>query len=144
MKRSFFLVMILFLGFLFQGSVTMAETKTCVVSCDWDGKDATGALEGSLPAVIKIYDASTDALKTQAEVNGPVSAFALPGFPVEVADNVKNTFTFYGTVTDSAGNVSAPSVVITKIIVGKDTVPPSKPSLIQMIISFIMRLLRIA
>ena len=119
----------MFLVFMFFGSLVIAADYTANVSLNWPGTDSLGNTEPSLPVTIKVYDAVSGAVKSQANVNGPVNAFAMPSFIVPVPDNGSTTLSVYATATDSVGNVSPNSETATVVIKGSDTLLPCTPTI---------------
>lgn len=92
----------------------------------WNGLDANGVLEGSLPVTIKLYNATTNLVVSQVNVTGPVTNFVMPDFIVTVPSNATLKVKFYATATDSVGNVSVKGPDSNEItLVGDDTVAPS-------------------
>lgn len=125
------LVLVVLLAFILPSISCFADTtKTVAATLTWDGKDANGSGEASMPVTIKLYqDGTTPVLKSTITVTGSVTNAAMPTFTLTVADNVTTTFNFYATASDSATppNVSPKSVSVPLTIVGKDTVAPGVP-----------------
>ena len=101
-----------------------AQAADCIVTCSWDGLQANGQIEGSLPVQIIIFDADTQDTLTQASVTGAVTDLQLPSFSLVPPDNEVLVVHIAAKAVDSAGNVSAPSEVKTIMLTGNDTVPP--------------------
>lgn len=101
----------------------------CTVSLTWDGKDALGKVEASLPVTFTVYDADTLDVLTSAQVNGAVAGYALPPFSYQAPDNQTITLRIQATAKDSKGNESPPSQVVSAIIKGQDTAGPLSPQI---------------
>lgn len=125
---------LLFLAILAFTIPVYAKDFNCGVTASWNGSDANGAVEGSLPVTIEIRDSANDALLSSATINSPVVNYEFPSFVYPVADNATVQFKCYAVAIDSAGNKSgrAESNVIT--LKGTDTVPPSSINVINIII----------
>lgn len=118
------LVVLVILG-LFQ----TASAADCTVTLSWDGLQANGTAEQSLPVTFEVYDADTMDVLSTAQVNGAVTDYAMPSFSVNVPDNQTITLRVQATATDSAGNRSAPSEVATATLTGADTSAPMQPQI---------------
>ena len=114
-------------GVLFLAKWAMAAE--CTVSLTWDGKDALGKTEASLPVTFTVYDADTLDVLTSAQVNGAVTGYALPPFSYQAPDNQTITLRIQATAKDSKGNESPPSQVVSATIKGQDTAGPLSPQI---------------
>lgn len=122
MKLVKLLVILVVLG-LFQ----TAWAADCTVTLSWDGKDALGNTESSLPVHFEVVNADTLDVLTSADVNGAVTDYTMPGFSIVVPDNQTITLRVYATATDSVGNKSEPSEIATTTLTGNDTSAPMQP-----------------
>lgn len=101
----------------------------CTVTLSWDGLQANGTAEQSLPVTFEVYDADTLDVLTSAQVNGAVTDYAMPSFSVNVPDNQTITLRVQATATDSVGNKSEPSEIATATLTGADTSAPMQPQI---------------
>ena len=106
---------------------TTGMAADCTVTLSWDGLQANGQVEQSLPVTFTVYDADTQDVLTSAQVNGAVTDYAMPGFSIVVPDNQTITLKVYATATDSVGNKSEPSEIATATLTGSDTSAPMQP-----------------
>lgn len=106
-------------------------TKTVQPTITWNGQGADGKVEGSYPVTLNLYqDGTTPALKSTLSVaTGSVTNANMPTFTVVQPDNLTSTYNYYATATDSAGNISGKSAVVSLTIVGKDSIAPSSPTI---------------
>lgn len=101
-----------------------------VPSLSWDGKDASGAVEASLPVTFELRDADSGGVVSSAQVAGPVTGYVMPSVRVAVPDNTSTTRRYYATAKDAAGNVSAPSNTVEVTLAGDDTIGPMAPVIV--------------
>ena len=116
------LVVLVILG-LFQ----TASAADCQVSLSWDGLQANGQLEQSLPVTFTVFNADTQDVLSTAQANGAVTDYAMPSFSVVPPANTVLTLRMYATAKDSAGNESGHSEVVSVELTGDDTVGPMSP-----------------
>lgn len=116
------LVVLVILG-LFQ----TASAADCQVSLSWDGLQANGQPEQSLPVTFTVFNADTQDVLSAAQVNGAVTDYAMPSFSVVPPANTVQTLRIYATAKDSAGNESGHSEVVSVELTGDDTVGPVAP-----------------
>lgn len=99
----------------------------CQVSLSWDGLQANGQLEQSLPVTFTVFNADTQDVLSAAQANGAVTDYAMPSFSVVPPANTVQTLRIYATAKDSAGNESGHSEVVSVELTGDDTVGPVAP-----------------
>jgi len=121
MKKLIVALLVLF------ATSAMAADKTALVKLTWDGKDANGVMEQSLPVTIQVFNADTLAVLSTATVPGSVIDFSMPVFTVSVADNGSTVLRVNAKARDSVGNISAASATVTTTLYGADTIPPGTP-----------------
>lgn len=114
-------------GVLFLCKYAMAAE--CTVTLSWDGKDSAGNMEQSLPVTFEVQDADTLDVLTSAQVNGPVTDYAVPSFGYQAPDNQEITLRIQARAKDSKGNTSPPSAVVSAVIKGADTLGPLAPQI---------------
>lgn len=128
MKRIVLISLVVF-GLIFPSFAFAATTKTIQATVTWDGKDADGNTEASLPISINLYkDGATPAVVSTLSLSAAsTSGEAMPTFTLTVEDNTTTTFSFYATATDSAGNISGKSSSVSVTLTGSDTIAPGTP-----------------
>ncbi len=99
----------------------------CQVTLSWDGLQANGQAEQSLPVTFTVFNADTQDVLSTAQANGAVTDYAMPSFSVVPPANTTMTLRMYATAKDSAGNESGHSETVSVELTGDDTVGPVAP-----------------